>query len=114
MANKQRPIAVTFRLSQDELATLKSLIKSSGMRQQKYLLQAALAPQTPRQIANQQADLELLRELMAELRREGNNINQIARRLNMGDAHAAAMIDNAYKEIAILWQSLRWLLRHRQ
>lgn len=114
MANKQRPIAVTFRLSQDELATLKSLVTSSGMRQQDYLLRAALRPQTPRQIANQQADLELLRELMVELNREGNNLNQIAKRLNMGDAHAAAMIDDMYREMITLWQSLRWLLRRRQ
>jgi hypothetical protein len=84
------------------------------MRQQDYLLRAALKPQTPRQIANQQADLELLRELMAELGHEGNNLNQIARQLNMGDAHAAAMIDDMYKEMVVLWQSLRWLLRRRQ
>lgn len=114
MANKQRPIAVTFRLSQDELATLKSLVASSGMRQQDYLLRATLSPQTPRQVANQQADIELLRELMTELAREGNNLNQIAKKLNMGDARAAAMIDDMYKEMIPLWQSLRWLLRRRQ
>lgn len=114
MTCKHRPKVINFRVSSDELATLKSLIASSGMRQQDYLLRAALKPQTPRQIANQQADLELLRELMAELGREGNNLNQIAKRLNMGDAHAAAMIDDMYKEMVVLWQSLRWLLRHRQ
>jgi hypothetical protein len=114
MTCKHRPKVVNFRLSSDELATLKSLVKSSGMRQQDYLLRAALAPHTPRQVANQQADLELLRELMRELSREGNNLNQIARRLNVGDAHAAAMIDDMYKEMTILWQSLRWLLRRRQ
>lgn len=114
MTCKHRPKIVNFRVSAEELATLKSLVTSSGMRQQDYLLRAALKPQTPRQIANQQADLELLRELMVELSREGNNLNQIARRLNMGDAHAAAMIDNTCKEITILWQSLRWLLRRRQ
>lgn len=114
MTCKHRPKIVNFRVSAEELATLKSLVTSSGMRQQDYLLRAALKPQTPRQIANQQADLELLRELMVELSREGNNLNQIARRLNMGDAHAAALIDDMYKEMVILWQSLRWLLRRRQ
>lgn len=114
MTSKHRPKVVNFRVSPEELTTLKSLVTSSGMRQQDYLLRAALKPQTPRQIANQQADLELLRELMAELGREGNNLNQIAKRLNMGDAHAAAMIDDMYKEMAVLWQSLRWLLRRRQ
>ena len=114
MTCKHRSKIVNFRVSSDELAELKSLVKSSGMRQQDYLLRAALNPHTPRQVANQQADLELLRELMTELAREGNNLNQMARRLNMGDAHAAAMIDDMYKEITILWQSLRWLLRRRQ
>lgn len=114
MTCKHRSKVVNFRVSSDELAELKSLVKSSGMRQQDYLLRAALKPQTPRQIANQQADLELLRELMAELGRDGNNLNQIAKRLNMGDAHAAAMIDDMYKEMVVLWQSLRWLLRRRQ
>lgn len=114
MTCKHRPKLINFRVSLDELETLKSLVTSSGMRQQDYLLRAVLKPQTPRQIANQQADLELLRELMTELAREGNNLNQIAKQLNMGDAHAAAMIDDMYKEIVVLWQSLRWLLRHRQ
>lgn len=114
MTSKHRPKVVNFRVSPEELATLKSLITSSGMRQQDYLLRAVLKAQTPRQIANQQADLELLRELITELAHEGNNLNQIARRLNMGDAHAAAMIDDMYKEMIPLWRSLRWLLRRRQ
>ena len=75
--NKNRQHKVTFRLSDSELSDLKSKIQKSGFNEQQYLLRAVLE--------KKMIDKELLHNLMIELRREGVNLNQIARSCNSGN-----------------------------
>ena len=72
--NKTRPNKVTVRLSDSELSDLKKRIKLSGFNQQQFLTRA---------IFNKaMMDKEQLHSLLIELRREGCNLNQIARACN--------------------------------
>lgn len=59
-------------------------------------------------------NMTAMKDLMAELKREGNNINQIARTLN-GMGHVSnSQIDHAVKGLGEVWLQLRQFLRaHR-
>ena len=105
--NKKRPHQVTFRLSDEELALLKKKISSSGKYQQEYLRKAALG----KDITNTDA----LKEFLPEMKRQGNNINQIAKRLNeRGYVDYDKTLEATLRGVMDTWQSLRqWLATHR-
>lgn len=98
--NKSRPNKVTFRLSDGELQELQARIKSSGFNQQQYLVRAVSS--------KKMVDKETLRGLLMELRREGVNLNQIARACNSGNALLETeRINQSLVKLERLWQSLR-------
>ena len=98
--NKNRQHKVTFRLSDSELSDLKSKIQKSGFNEQQYLLRAVLE--------KKMIDKELLHNLMIELRREGVNLNQIARSCNSGNTELEKnRINESLINLEILWQFLR-------
>ena len=98
--NKTRPYKVTVRLSDSELTDLKKRIKLSGFNQQQFLARAIFG--------KAMIDKEQLHSLLIELRREGVNLNQIARAINtykiLGDSER---IEQTIKKLEGLWQSLK-------
>ena len=98
--NKSRPNKITFRLSDSELQDLQSRVKKSGFNEQQFLTRAVFS--------NKIIDKESLHQLLIELRREGVNLNQIARACNSGNASLETeRIKQAIKKLEVLWQSLR-------
>lgn len=100
--NKKRTKQVVLRLSEIEFAILQDKVKESGQSQQEYLRKAALK----KKIQNNQ----VIKDLYIELQRQGNNINQIAKKLN-----SSSFVD--YRELKIMmeewrntWQSLKQYL----
>ncbi|WP_122791458.1 plasmid mobilization protein [Intestinibacillus sp. Marseille-P6563] len=101
--NQSRNKQVILRLSESELDLLHEKIKQSGMKQQKYLLQAALnAP-----IINMGA----IRELLPELKKQGINLNQIAKALNQrGYVDYHSSLRKALEAQTETWQLLKQFL----
>ena len=98
--NKTRPHKVTVRLSDSEVTELKSLIKVSGFSQQQFLTRAIFS--------KAMMDKEQLHSLLVELRREGCNLNQLARLANTYKVLAnAERIKQSIEKLETLWLSLR-------
>ena len=74
MANKSRPKQLSFRVSEEEWELLQQKISESGMNQQRYILSCVLG----KEIVNTDG----IKEIVPELKRQGTNLNQIAKRLN--------------------------------
>ena len=98
--NKTRPNKVTVRLSDSELSDLKDRIKLSGFNQQQFLTRA---------IFNKaMMDKEQLHSLLIELRREGCNLNQIARACNTYKVlDDEQRIKQTIEKLEALWLCLR-------
>ena len=103
MANKSRPKQVTFRVSDEEYAQIQQKIAESGKNQQEYLLACAME----KDIYN----LDGLKDLMTELKRQGINLNQLTKQLNeKGYIDYKDQLPAMEKELIDIWQLLRQFL----
>ena len=75
--NKSRPNKITFRLSDVELKSFKQRVKKSGFNNQQFL--AKVIFQKP------VIEKETFEVLLLELKKQGVNLNQIARSCNSGN-----------------------------
>lgn len=83
--NRTRNKAVTLRLTADELALFQSQFQKSGAKNQTDFILALLRDK-PIVVVNE------LVPFLAELSRQGNNLNQIARSLHEGTATKVAVL----------------------
>ena len=106
MANKTRPKQVMFRLSEEEYEKLQQKVEQSGMNQQEYILRAVL---------NQSIkNTDGMKELLPELKRIGNNLNQIARRCNEGGfLPSEHEVRKHGEELNQIWLSLKQYLQRQ-
>ena len=89
---------------QNELAQLKEKVEQSGKSQQQYIIEAL----TQSNIVN----LDGLKEIYPELKRQGNNLNQIAKKLNEnGYVDYKQELPNTMKEVREVWQLLKQYLQ---
>lgn len=95
-ANRTRNKAITLRMTADELAAFKSHLKRSGARNQTDFV-LRLLKNKPISV-----NYELL-AILAELKRQGNNLNQITRQLNQGTMFG----DSAKKLLNECWKTYR-------
>lgn len=104
MANKSRPKQISFRVSEEEYEQLKKKIDESGKNQQEYILSCVLE----QSIMNTDG----MKELLPELKRIGNNLNQIARRCNEGGfLPSEHEVRKHGEELNQVWQLLRQYLQ---
>ena len=106
--NKKRPHQVTFRLSDEELEILKEKISSSSSgKKQEYLRRAALEMQI--------TNMDPLKELIPEMKKQGTNLNQVAKKLNENRyVDYGNVLSGTLKEVKETWQSLKqYLATHR-
>lgn len=83
---RQRTEQVKARLTPDELSILADKADKAGMTTAAFLRAAALGSPGARAQRKLPIDATLLREVLGHLGRVGNNLNQIARHLNEGEA----------------------------
>lgn len=83
---RQRTKTVTVRVSAEERAQLEALSSRAGLAAGAFLRAAAFGGAGPRAQRRPSADHAVLRQLLGELGRVGNNLNQIARTLNTGQS----------------------------
>ena len=105
--NIKRPHQVTFRLTDEEISSLKKKISASGITQQEYLRRAALG----KNITN----TEGLKALLPEMKKQGVNLNQVAKKLNeRGYVDYESTLSSTLKEVQETWQSLKQYLHTHQ
>lgn len=98
--NKSRPNKITFRLSDSELQELRARVEKSGFNEQQFLTRAVFSKKL--------IEKDTFHQLLVELRREGVNLNQIARACNSGNAPLETeRINQSITNLEKLWQSLR-------
>ena len=95
--NRTRPKQIVIRVSEEELAQIKEKVEQSGKSQQQYIIEAL----TQSNIVN----LDGLKEIYPELKRQGNNLNKIAKKLNKQE------LPNTMKEVREVWQLLKQYLQ---
>ncbi len=105
--NTKRPNQITFRLSDAEQEKLKHRISASGQSQQEYLRRVALE----KKITNTDG----IKEFLPEMKRQGVNLNQIAKKLNQrGFVDYDHTLSGTLKEVEQTWQLLRQYLHTLQ
>ena len=91
---RQKGRVVPFRVSAEEYAQLDALAEREGLTIGSYIRSRTLTVPTTRAIRRPVVEVELLRRYLNELHKIGSNINQTARRVNMGDTPLAAEIQS--------------------
>lgn len=101
--NKHRTRQVIFRASEDEWKKISAAIQKSGASQQEFLLRAALGKEI--------LCLDDMRELMTELKRQGNNLNQLTRKANQTGWVDSRELETLQKGLEEIWRQLRSYLQ---
>lgn len=80
---RQRPHVVSFRMKADEYATLKERAEAASVSMGDYVRAAYLKAEPLRAARRITPDREAVLKLLVKVNRLGNNVNQIALRLNV-------------------------------
>ena len=104
--NKSRPHQLIVRLSDGELQKIKHQVAKSGLSQQDYIRLTLLTGSV--------TNTDGVKQVIPELKRIGNNINQITRRCNSGYPPDSAELTYIRKELDYLWQLLKRYLPMRE
>lgn len=91
MANRKKNKQLKFRANPKDHKKIKSKIEKSGLTQNEFLLRSALDKKIIR-TGN-------LTDVRIELKRIGNNINQIARKINQGNILTAEEKEKFLEEL---------------
>ena len=101
--SRSRPKQVKFWASEKELEQIKMKVKNSKLTQSEYLLRSALDKNI--------LVVDGLKEILIELSREGNNINQIARALNQKEEFNADQLFETKEKLMDLWSLIEKILK---
>ena len=105
--NRTRPKQIVIRVSEEELEQIKKKVEQSGKSQQQYIIEAL----TQKQVINTDG----IKAIYPELKRQGNNLNQIARKLHeRGYIDYQQELPNTMKEVREVWQLLRQYLQKQE
>ncbi len=100
--NKARPRQLIVRLSGGELQKIKRQVAKSGLSQQDYARLTLLTGSV--------TNTDGVKQVIPEMKRIGNNINQITRRCNSGYPPETDDLLYIRKELDLLWQLLKLYL----
>ena len=75
--NRKRDKQIKFYVNEKEYEQIKKNVEKSKLKQQEYLIKSALNKKI--------IVVDGLKEILLELSREGNNLNQIAKKINEGE-----------------------------
>lgn len=102
---RARPKQIVIRLTEQDFETVKKKVAKSGMSQQEYLTRAI----TQKEVVSTDG----IKEILPELKRIGNNLNQIARSCNEGNQATHSEVVQMGKEMNDVWRLLRQLAQGR-
>lgn len=101
--SRARQKQVKFWASEKELEQIKKKVKKSKLTQTEYLLRSALDKNI--------LVVDGLKEILIELSREGNNLNQIARALNQKEEFNAEQLFETKEKLMELWSLIEKILK---
>lgn len=101
--NRTRPKQVKFWASEKELDEIKKKAKKSKLTQSEYLLRSALDKKI--------IVVEGLKDILLELSREGNNLNQISKSLNQGGQLDQDQFNEVKEKLMDLWDTIEKTLK---
>lgn len=100
---RKRKVQINIRINEEEAEQLRKKVEKSGMSQQEYILKCALNKEV--------INTDGIKELVPELKRVGNNLNQIAHHMNGGGFPMLQEVKDNQKELSDIWQSLKRFLQ---
>lgn len=100
---RTRPKQVKFWVTEEELEEIKDKVNKLGMTQSEYLLRSALDKKI--------IVIDGIKELVIELIREGNNLNQIAKALNQGEEINLDELIETKEKLMDLWSLIEKILK---
>ena len=101
--SRARPKQVKFWASEKELEQIKKKVKKSKLTQSECLLRSALDKNI--------LVVDGLKEILIELSREGNNLNQIARALNQKEEFKVEQFLETKEKLMELWSLIEKILK---
>lgn len=101
--NKKRPKQIIIRATEEEFTKMKKKVEKSKLTQNEYLLKSVLDKNI--------TVIEGLHDFTIELKRIGNNLNQLTRAVHEGKANYSKELSEINMEMKEVWQLLRQLIR---
>ena len=98
--NRKREKQIKFYVNEKEYEQIKKKVKKSKLKQQEYLIKSALNKKI--------IVIDGLKEILLELSREGNNLNQIAKKINEGEQRDIKEMKNKLNN---LWNLIEKILK---
>lgn len=105
--NRARKVLVAARFTPEEHAALVEKAEAMGLSIGGYLRACGLKKVTPGTQRRVPVDRVILERAITQLRRVGNNINQIARAANMNEPTDSAQLNQALDEFTAVLNFLR-------
>lgn len=102
-SSRARPKQVKFWSNEKELEQIKKNVAKSKLTQSEYLLKSALDKKI--------IVIDGLKEILIELSREGNNLNQISRSLNQGEQFNQEQFTETKEKLMELWSLIENILK---
>lgn len=98
--NRKREKQIKFYVNEKEYDQIKKKVEKSKLKQQEYLIKSALNKKI--------IVIDGLKEIFLELSREGNNLNQIAKKINEGEQRDIKEMKNKLNN---LWDLIEKILK---
>lgn len=98
--NRKRDKQIKFYVNEKEYEQIKRKVEKSKLKQQEYLIKSALNKKI--------IVIDGLKEIFLELSREGNNLNQIAKKINEGEQKDIKEMKNKLNN---LWDLIEKILK---
>lgn len=98
--NRKREKQIKFYVNEKEYDKIKKKVEKSKLKQQEYLIKSALNKKI--------IVIDGLKEILLELSREGNNLNQIAKKINEGEQKDIKEMKNKLNN---LWDLIEKILK---
>jgi len=111
---RQRQRLIQVRCTDAEFAAIQARAHLAGLYAGTYLRAVALGAPGPRALRRTPVDRKELARLLGELGRVGNNLNQIARALNVGNEAPSEELLAALQTLAEMRRLTRKALGHAE
>ena len=98
MPNRERDKQLNIRLNEEEVKVMQKNIKKSKLSQSEYIRKSILQKNI--------IVIDEIKELMVELKRVGNNLNQITRMMNSGEIKDSKELKEVKNNLENIWNKV--------
>lgn len=101
--NRSRPKQIVIRVNEKEFEQIKKKVSKSKLTQNEYLIRSAINKEI--------TVIDGLKDLIKDLKKIGNNLNQLTRSVHEGKANCNKELLTINEEMKDVWQLLRQLIQ---